>query len=60
MSTSALFSRPVLALRSALLLGCGLLVVGLFVLVGIFATWLSPHYPTPQNIGTTLLPPFWA
>jgi len=34
-------------------------VVGLFVLVGIFAPWLSPHDPTQQNIGNTLMPPFW-
>ena len=59
MSTSALSSRAVRARRSAILLGSGLLVVGLFVLVGIFAPWLSPHDPTQQNIGNTLMPPFW-
>jgi peptide/nickel transport system permease protein len=58
-STSALSSRAVRARRSAILLWSGLLVVGLFVLVGIFAPWLSPHDPAQQNIGNTLMPPFW-
>jgi peptide/nickel transport system permease protein len=46
--------------RSAVLLWVGLVVVGLFVMLGIFAPWIAPHDPVQQDISNTLLPPFWA
>lgn len=45
--------------RSAILLRAGLTVVGLFTLLGIFAPWIAPYDPAMQNIGDTLVPPFW-
>jgi len=41
------------------LLWSGLGVVGLFVMLGIFAPAIAPHDPIAQNIANTLLPPFW-
>ena len=45
--------------RSAALLWAGLVVVGLFVMLGVFAPWIAPHDPVQQNIAKMLLPPFW-
>ena len=45
--------------RSAALLWVGLVVVGLFVMLGVFAPWIAPHDPVKQNISNMLLPPFW-
>lgn len=59
MAKALVSSRVRRARRSAMLLWSGLVVVGLFVLLGIFAPWIAPHDPTHQNIGDTLLPPFW-
>jgi ABC-type antimicrobial peptide transport system permease subunit len=43
--------------RSAALLWVGLVVVGLFVMLGVFAPWIAPHDPVKQNISNMLLPP---
>lgn len=59
MSIAAPSSRLKRERRSAVLLWVGLTVVGLFVLLGIFAPWVAPHDPVRQNIANTLVPPFW-
>jgi peptide/nickel transport system permease protein len=37
----------------------GISVVGLFVLLGLFAPWIAPHDPIEQRISQSLLPPAW-
>jgi peptide/nickel transport system permease protein len=52
-------SRQTRVRRSAVLLWAGLTVVGLFVVLGIFAPWIAPHDPVQQDIANTLQAPFW-
>jgi peptide/nickel transport system permease protein len=35
----------------------GLIILGVFVLVAIFAPWIAPYDPTAQNLNETLQPP---
>lgn len=46
--------RPIARQRNAM---AGLAIVGLFVLLAVFAPWLTPHDPVVQNLDVALQPP---
>lgn len=49
--------RSSLAMFSNRKSATGLVILGIFVLVAIFAPWIAPHNPTTQNLQETLQPP---
>ena len=46
------------ALRHGLTL-FGAAIVGLAIIIAIFAPWFAPHNPFAQNLGNRLVPPLW-
>ncbi|WP_442928004.1 ABC transporter permease [Microbacterium sp. MMO-10] len=37
----------------------GLIILGVFVLLAVFAPWIAPYSPTAQHLDATLQPPSW-